>query len=302
MKTLHVMMCANDAYAMPLTVAAHSLLFHAGHDVAVEVHVISDGISADNKARAERSLASSHPHAKVVWREIDTSQFDGINFRHYSIVTLFRLLLPQLFPPQVDRVLYIDCDIVVERDISELWDIDLGDKAVWAVQNGTDDDLENYVLKKFPEITAPADGRYFNAGVMLVNMAEWRRQDVSARTRDFLQCHSERLGFPDQDALNAVLAGHWGHLHPRWNKQILRMGQPEAADIGDPGILHYTSRKPWTRDYIQRAKWAWHRAYLRSGWQGRAAACLTTARLYGTQLWRFGSQRTGGRIARLLNR
>lgn len=300
MRTLHVMLCANDAYAMPLTVAAHSLLFHASRDVAFELHVVSDGIRTENKARVEHSLVSAHPHARVVWQEIDTAQFAGINFRHYSIVSLFRLLLPDLFPPEVDRVLYIDCDIVVECDISELWGIDLGDKAVWAVQNGTDDDLENYVLKNFPEITAPEDGRYFNTGVMLVNMAEWRGQDVSARTRDFLQRHSHRLIFPDQDALNAVLAGYWGHLHPRWNKQILRIGQPEAAAIGDRGILHYTSRKPWTREYMQRAKWTWHRAYLRSGWDPNMSGYLTTARLFGGQLWRHNSRRVRGRIGRLL--
>lgn len=300
MKTLHVMMCANDAYAMPLTVAAHSLLFHASNDVAVELHIVSDGMRAENKVRVERSLVSAHPHAKLVWRQADTAQFSEINFRHYSVITLFRLLLPDLFTPEVDRVLYIECDIVVERDISELWRIQLGDRAVWAVQNGTDDDLKNYVLKKFPEITAPEDGRYFNAGVMLVNMAEWRAQDISARTCDFSQRYSNDLGFPDQDALNAVLAGHWGHLHPRWNKQILRMGQPEAAAIDDPGILHYTSRKPWTREYMQRAKWAWHRAYLRSGWDPDMSKYLTTARLFGGQLWRHNSRRVRGRIRRLL--
>ncbi|MBU2958945.1 glycosyltransferase family 8 protein [Paracoccus sp. 1_MG-2023] len=300
MTTMHVMMCANDAYAMPLTVAAHSLLRHADRDATIELHVVSDGISEQNRLHAEKCWAAAHPKVRAIWRQVDPAQFDSINFRHYSIVTLFRLLLPQLFPEDVERVLYMDCDIVVQRDIAELWRLDLEDKAVWAVQNGTDDDLENYVLSKFPEIEAVPDGRYFNAGVLLVNMAEWRRQQISDRTRDFLQKHSDLLGFPDQDALNAVLAGRWGRLHPRWNKQILRMGQPEAARPDDPGILHYTTRKPWTPEYMQKAKWAWHRAYLRSGWDGGLSGYGRTARLLGGQLWRHNRNRVQGRVRRLL--
>lgn len=302
MTTLHVMMCANDGYAMPLTVAAHSLLHHADRGVRIELHVVTDGFSPDNTARAERCLRAAHPQVEIVWHRKDPRAFEGIRVGRYSVAALFRLLLPELFPTDIDRVLYLDCDIVVERDISELWRLDLGDKAVWAVQNGTDDDLQNYVLSKFPEIQAGPEARYFNSGVILVNMAEWRRQRVSERTRDFLQQHSDRLIFPDQDALNAVLAGHWGSLHPHWNKQILRAHQPEQAAFDDPGILHYTSRKPWTPEYMQRAKWAWHRAYLRSGWDRGAAGYATMARLFGGQLWRHSSHRVGGRVRRLLGR
>lgn len=299
MKTLHVLMCANDGYAMPLTVAAHSLMHHADPQARVELHVVTDGFSADNAARAERVLQAAHPGGRIVWHLRDETAFGGINLGRYSVAALFRLLLPELFPPEVDRVLYLDCDVVVERDVSELWDIDLGDRAIWAVQNGTDDDFVNYVHRKFPWIEAGPEARYFNSGVIMVNMAEWRRQQVSDRTLDFLQRHSDRLGFPDQDALNAVLAGHWGRLHPRWNKQILRMGQPEAARPDDPGILHYTTRKPWTPEYTQRAKWAWHRAFLRSGWEEGAAGWLRTARRFGAQTWHHNLRRVRGRVARL---
>lgn len=66
MSVLHVMMCANDGYAMPLTVVAHSLLSQASRDVSIELHVVSDGISDANRMRIERCLAPAHPDARIL--------------------------------------------------------------------------------------------------------------------------------------------------------------------------------------------------------------------------------------------
>ena len=77
-----------------------------------------------------------------------------------------------------------------------------------------------------------------------MNLREWRRQSITDRTIELLQIHHEKLSFPDQDALNLVARGHWGRLPSRWNKQVIRLGQPESAPANEPGILHYSSFKP----------------------------------------------------------
>ncbi len=161
----------------------------------------------------------------------------------------------------------------------------MGDKPVWAVQNGADENFQDYILEKFPFIKADADARYFNSGVLLVNIPGWIEQDVTRRAVDFLQTYGDQLSYPDQDALNAVLAGKWGELPRHWNKQVMRIGRPEAAPFGKPGIVHYTTRKPWDANYTQAARMVFHRAYLRSGWQKGPAAYLHVAWLAASQVW-----------------
>lgn len=295
--TLHILLAANDKYAMPMSVAAHSAASRVPHDYTVEINIIDDEISETNAERALRVLRNAHPHGIVSWRKLDLAQFSNVNARQYSKASLIRLLAPNLFGEGVDRVLYLDSDLVVEADISVLWDIDLGDKAVWAVQNGDNSDFSALIDRLQLGGTAAADGRYFNSGVLLINLGEWRRQQITERTIDFLLTHNEKLSFPDQDALNAIINGNWGRLPPRWNKQIIRLGQPESAPMSEPGILHYSSYKPWDPKYAWPGSAVFHSAYIRSGWEPGIAGRSTALRLSVAQF----IAKNAGRIARGLN-
>lgn len=276
---IKILVGANDSYAMPMTVAVHSALRHIGAGHRVHVHVLDGGISDFNKGRTLRTVLGAYPSVKVFWENVNLSKFSSINVRHYSAASLIRLLVPDIFGKEVSRVLYLDSDLIVEADLSELWGIDLAEKALWATQNGDDSEFDNLIRSKFPEIEAPEGARYFNSGVLLINLPEWRRQRISERALDILNKHSSRLSFPDQDALNAVVAGNWGRLPSRWNTQIIRLGQPESALLRERGILHYTSYKPWVPSYSWPAGHRFHRAYLRTGWESASAARKTVMRL-----------------------
>ena len=148
---------------------------------------------------------------------------------------------------------------------------------VWAVINGEVEQFENNIASRFAEVTGSEDARYFNSGVLLINLREWQHQKISEKALDFLRAHSEELSFPDQDALNAVIAGNWGALSPRWNKQVIRIGQPESASVLDRGITHYTSHKPWNRDYTWRCSEIFFHAYMRSSWDSVPKALVWSA-------------------------
>ncbi len=169
---------------------------------------------------------------------------------------------------------------------------------VWAVINGEVEQFENNIASRFAEVTGSEDARYFNSGVLLINLREWQHQKISEKALDFLRAHSEELSFPDQDALNAVIAGNWGALSPRWNKQVIRIGQPESASVLDRGITHYTSHKPWNRDYTWRCSEIFFHAYMRSSWDSVPKALVWSAARYAEQVMR----RNAARIARRLRR
>lgn len=296
MTTLHVLLAATDNYAMPLAVAGHSMLDHVGPDRDVEIHVIDVGISDANKARVEQVWRAAHSRLQVVWQVPDLQAFSDLNVGRYSLACLGRLVMESLFADEVERVLYLDCDIIVQTDIAELWDIPIAGSPIWAVRNAGDGDFKNYVLKNVPGIDAPEDSGYFNSGVLLINLPEWRAQDIGRSALAMLRNHGDKFIFPDQDSLNAVMAGSWGRLPMKWNKQVLRIGQPEAAPFATPGIVHFTSRKPWETSYAQRARMVFHNAYLRSGWDPKPKALMTVARLAGTQLW---TKKKGGLMRRI---
>lgn len=167
-------------------------------------------------------------------------------------VMWFRILLPDLLP-DASRVLYLDCDIVATDDLAPLFDLDLGGRAVAAVHNvpyGGADDLGRLGLD-------PAH-RYFNSGVLLLDLDRWREREVTDRLVAFATAAAERLVHPDQDALNAVLGDDRAVLDPRWNCQNTVFHSPVAAEVfgaaavraacAAPALVHFEGpslAKPW---------------------------------------------------------
>lgn len=163
----------------------------------------------------------------------------------------YRLFLPDLLA-DVDRVLYLDCDVLVMDDLDPLWATDFGDRLLACVSNV----FERGAETRARDLGLASPGQYFNSGVMLLNLRAWRAQDT---TREVLRiARSQRLVWPDQDALNLALAGRWLPLHPRWNCQNSLFFLDQARDVfgapvvreatTHPAILHFEGgelAKPW---------------------------------------------------------
>lgn len=169
-----------------------------------------------------------------------------------SMATYFRCLLSDLLPETVERVIYLDCDIVVLHDLGCLWDTDLTGVGAAAVEDMACDDLRRY-----DTLCYPAEKSYFNAGMLVVNLAYWREHNVPKLCADYYRQYPERILFNDQDLLNSVLQDSKRLVDLRWNVQdgfyrYRRMTdewrRKFAPALRDPYILHYTNRKPWDYD------------------------------------------------------
>lgn len=168
--------------------------------------------------------------------------------------TWYRIFLADLLP-EVDRALFLDCDLVVLDSLAGLWDTDVGDHYLAAVTNVFMIDH----LPRADELGLADPREYFNAGVMLMNLNLIRRDGCVEAMRDFGVAHAdEDLMFRDQDALNVVLGGRRVALHPRWNlmNSMVRfpysdyvLGQrPLSEARRDPAIRHFEGpgvNKPW---------------------------------------------------------
>jgi hypothetical protein len=153
-----------------------------------------------------------------------------------------RILLPQLL--DVPRVIYLDCDVLVFRDLSKLFDFELSPgKIVAAVPDSETLTLGDDSRKIAAAMNLSADAGYFNSGVMLMNLDKLRRQHFFQRSVDFLNSWSGKYRFWDQSAINFLLHGQIDELPEYWNRASWCFDAQQNNDLAC--VLHYTSSAPW---------------------------------------------------------
>ena len=168
-----------------------------------------------------------------------------------------RLLLPMLV--SVETVLYLDCDIMVRKNLSDLFRTNLQDVYHAAVLDTVRENARRESQMENQE-------KYFNSGVMLINLEKWRQDNIIEQFRSFKHKYSNKGIYRDQRVLNGVTASHYKTLSPTYNltpellqfscqqiKQIAGIdsyyGQAEVDNIkSDPHIVHFSGRsidRPW---------------------------------------------------------
>lgn len=252
-----VLVCAaDDNYAMPLAVTVRSALANLMNDRKVALYILDGGIRERNRQKIQQSF--NPEQISITWIQPDPQKFEHLRLdRYLTIASYFRLLLPELIPVSVKKAIYLDTDMVVEGDLEQLWQIEINDCHVLAVQ----DDVEQYIsmaegLKNIRSLATPADAKYFNSGLLVINLEKWRSENIGHQVLEFVRQNSTEARH-DQDGLNAVLAGKWCELDPRWNqmpkiyeyaswKESPYSEEVYRAVLQKPYIIHFTnSPKPW---------------------------------------------------------
>lgn len=291
-----VVCAADDNYAMPLAAMVCSVMDNLRDDCSVAFFIIDGGIKKRSKENILKTLKNKK--CEVSFLPNLSSYFDenfkeavhytiteGQAKKHLTIETYYRLLIPELLPQTFEKAIYLDCDLVVDQDISLLWEIDLEDNYLlaapdlWIHSIAAHNGLLNYQELGIKNINA----KYFNAGVVVVNIKKWRDENILRDATEYLKQNKEYIRFADQDILNALLVDKWGELDPQWNVTpgIYEYSSWEASPfsegiynsiINEPNIIHFAAAdKPWNsrkslfQDYFYRYvdKTAW------SGWRFR---------------------------------
>jgi hypothetical protein len=153
-----------------------------------------------------------------------------------------RILLPHLLG--VPRLIYLDCDVLVFRDLSQLFDFELSPgKFVAAVPDAETRSLAHDSRGLAKAVKLPAEGAYFNSGVMLMNLDELRKQHFFQRAVEFLGVWKSDYRFHDQSAMNFLLHEHIEGLPEYWNRPSWCFDAQPNNDLDC--VLHYTTCAPW---------------------------------------------------------
>ncbi len=286
-----VALAADDAFSGQLAVCARSLLAnYPGVRGEVRFVILDGGISAGNRERIESVLNG----ASTAWHDCSALYTDLTEGQIGSHAAYYRLALPELCDGE--RVLYLDCDIVVLGDVGVLWEADLdGCPLAAAVDYGGATAGSRQGLLNYRELGLPPDAPLFNSGVMIIDLQKWREEDISEKVRSYVARSPEFVRWCDQDGLNAVCCGRWKALDPAWNQQAFIYGWQSAEDgpltaeeyeraLVRPCVVHYSTRhgKPWRPDcrhplaglyfhYLDMTPWAGWRPAVPAAQSGGAA-------------------------------
>jgi lipopolysaccharide biosynthesis glycosyltransferase len=165
--------------------------------------------------------------------------------------TLMKLQLGEHLSGQYDRLLYLDSDLTIHGDVGAIFSLDTGNFEVAAVAAGRillhlDDRRQRETLDHFRALGMTEPYRYFNSGVLYIDVAKWNRSRLGERALDYIRNNPELCALPDEDALNAILDGRLAELAPIWNT-----GPPAGrrrATRSPALIVHYIGPdKPWRR-------------------------------------------------------
>jgi lipopolysaccharide biosynthesis glycosyltransferase len=234
---------SDEGYFPGLYCAVASALSAVDPARKVDLKVLDGGLSQASRDTLARLIERIGKHARLDFVKADPSIFDKATLGPgRSHMTYCRILLPQLV--NVPRLIYLDCDSLVFRDLSGLFDLELAARKVLAAVR----DSETLSLSQDSPVLAkarnlPAEGAYFNCGVMLMNLDELRRQHFFESAVEFLNTWTRDYRFWDQSAVNFVLHGQIEELAEAWNRASWRFDAQPNNDLDC--VLHYTTCAPW---------------------------------------------------------
>lgn len=208
---INILICTNEHFLQHAATCLASLLFN-NSKLFFNICVASlntEIISAEKLRLSLKKFRNFKLTIKSLRSEFITTL--PLNVRtHYTSDIWTRLWAHVLFGPDVSRVLYLDCDIIVVGNIQPLWETALDNFLLAAVDiPGSTRGIENLNLRK--------EDRYFNSGVMLINLEQWRNVDALGTVLAYVAKNIDRLRDPDQDALNACFYSCWKCLDYKWN-------------------------------------------------------------------------------------
>lgn len=243
---INIVFASDKGYVEHLAVAMCSL-FENNRGEQFDVYIVNADMDSISWGGLE-SIAKRYCH-NLIDIKINDEELKGlVTSYHFTRANYYRLLIAERI--NVPKVLYLDADIVVNGSIKDLYNTNIDEYYLAGVTN--------FAFDRRIDLEMSEDAKYFNSGVMLINLVAWRRDHIRERVVEFIKRKPWAIQFVDQCGLNSVVNGRWKELHPKFNvlgcffedkNDIYAALFPEGAlkdAVHNPIIIHFSgSDKPW---------------------------------------------------------
>lgn len=231
---INICLCCDNNYVKYAATTIASVLKNAEKDSYLKIFIIGNNIDNENTLNLQ-SLTKIHPsEIQIIKPAADLfDEFKTINKPGYiSMASFFRLKLASLLP-NIDKIIYLDCDLIVQSDLKELYQTN----------------LDNYPLGGVHDINhnkyTSLNDSYINAGVLLINLKQWRDEQAEKLMIQTAQQQQDEIIFADQDIINITFKNRIYHLEDKWNIQVINFYS--FSHYKKPfNIIHFIgASKPW---------------------------------------------------------
>lgn len=191
-----------------------------------------------------------------------TSDIYGCSFfirlpvnNRFPVESYFRILALFILPDYVDRILWVDADMIIKDNISGLYEMEMGNGAIAVVR---DQGPPTVISECYKRLQLQQDSVYFNSGVILFDLNKVRENWSKDIFQEWITNIQVRLEYPDQDILNLMFEKEIWICSDKWNYQIKSWTEIKEEDLRKAAIIHYVGPyKPWSYKYENKAKWIW---------------------------------------------
>ena len=255
MDKINIVLATDKNYAQHAAVTITSILCNTTQQSNIQFYIIDDNIDDDNKTKLQDTVKQFN--SNIIFVKIPENSLNQV-FVSGGITraAYFRLAIPNILPKTVNKVIYLDCDLIVLDDIVNLWNLDMCQKPVAATEDFGILSSTSKCREKEINLNWKKEYSYFNSGVLLIDVMLWRKNNYASQLIELVQTHKFR--HHDQDALNYLFMNNWTSLPLCWNvippvfnmnlsiikNKIMRQNALKA--LNNISIIHYAGGyKPW---------------------------------------------------------
>lgn len=258
-KTIPIFFSSDNNYVPYMAVSITSLMKNASKDYHYDIVILYSKLTAAN-LKTLQSLENETFTIKLIKmddkaKELTKTSTDNLCTDYYSLSIYFRLFIPVMFP-EYEKGIYLDSDIAVVGDISELYNENLDGMPVGAITDQSVQKVPPFIQYIEKGLGVPVK-TYVNSGILLMDLKQLREMNFSARFLEVLNKYHFETVAPDQDYLNVLCQKKIKILSPQWNA----MSSNDIKDIENPKIIHFNLfGKPWRYDHITYEEVFWEYA------------------------------------------
>ena len=261
---MNIVYSSSDSYAEICGISLLSCLENNKDENEIRIFIVDNNISKENKEKLNQVAAMYNRSIEYVKRiDLNSLTHTDVYTGRWNVGTFFRLFLGSLLPQDVERAIYIDCDMIIRHSLHDVYNLDLGG----CVFAGADDCRSDLYRIELGE--KPGDA-YINNGFLVIDLKKWRELDMEKKCIEFISDHNGDITYMDQGVSNALLGskGLIYELPPIYNSQriffdfsykdLLKLRKPEHhcseeeynQAVKDPIIVHFTpvfitGTRPW---------------------------------------------------------
>lgn len=245
-QSIHIAVASNNGYAVLLSALFKSIIVNHKTSEKLEFYILNDQISSINKKKIN-SLIHQHDNVEINWINANEVLPAGMKFpidnSAFPFTAFLRLFAPYIISENITKLIYFDVDMIVRKDVSELWNFDLQDYTLAAVIDvGKTVSCEWGGIPNYQSLGIPAEAKYFNSGLMIINPKLWRENNIPEKVFKAMNDNIKYVNYADQYGLNVVFAQNWIELDPLWNWYA---HNPHP----NPYNIHFLDIKPIFRSY-----------------------------------------------------